>query len=78
MNVTRESFVKVFGRWVRVPNWAIVARKPWTTARKNRARDNAARLGAVQVYVMASWIYPVAALVYVVVALGVVGAVESR
>lgn len=78
MNVTRESFVKVLGRWVRVPNWAIVARKPWTTERKNRARDNAEWLGAVQEYVMTSWVFPLAAFVLVVVALGVVGALESR
>lgn len=50
----------------------------WSTERKNRARDNAARLGAVQAYVMTSWVFPVAAFVAVVLALGIVGAVESR
>jgi hypothetical protein len=75
MNVTRESHVKIMGRWVRVPNWAIVSR-PWSTARKNRARDNAARLGALQNFVMRGWVYPAFACIVVIGAMLLVGAIE--
>lgn len=79
INVTRESRVKVFGRWVRVPNWVIVDRQ-WSTERKNRARDNAARLGAVQTFVTlaAGKAFPWFAAASVIVGLGIVGGLESR
>ncbi len=50
----------------------------WTTARKNRARDRAARLGELQNFIMGSPIYPFAVLVVLVVALGLVGAIDTR
>lgn len=48
----------------------------WSTERKNRARDNAARLGAVQNFVMGSWVYPVFAFAGLVGAFLLVGAIE--
>lgn len=81
VNVKRESFVKVLGHSVRVPNALILERKPWSAARKNRARDNAARLGKVQTFVTARTAgaaYPVTVGVTLLASLGVVGSIESR
>lgn len=63
MNVTRESHVKVLGRWVRVPNWAIVSRKPWSAAKIARAEVQAQRLGELQTFVMRSPLFPLACVV---------------
>jgi hypothetical protein len=54
MNVKRESHVKVLGRWVRVPNWLIVERKRWSAEKISRVEAQAARLGELQTFVMAS------------------------
>lgn len=62
MNVTRTSSVKVMGHWINVPNWLIMERKPWSTERKNRARDRAAALGDLQTFVTRSPLAPTAAL----------------
>lgn len=60
MNVKRESFVKVLGRTVRVPNWAIVERGRWSAERIARVERQAQALGDLQAFVMKSPLFPVA------------------
>lgn len=63
MNATRTSSVKVMGRWINVPNWVIVERKPWSTEKKNRERDRAARIGQLEAFLIKSPILPTTAVV---------------
>jgi hypothetical protein len=73
MNVTRTSFVKVMGHQINVPNCLIRERKPWSTEKKNRARDRAARLGELQTFVSNSPVAPTVGLLGFIGAIGVVG-----
>lgn len=59
MNVTRESHVKVLGRWVRVPNWFIVDRK-WSAEKIARVEAQAQALGDLQNFVTRSPLFPLA------------------
>lgn len=50
----------------------------WSTARKNRARDNAARIGGLQNFIVGSRFFPASMVVgFVLVAGLLIGAVES-
>jgi hypothetical protein len=59
MNVTRESHVKVLGRWVRVPNWFIVDQK-WSAEKIAREELRAEQLGDLQKFVTRSPLFPIA------------------
>lgn len=58
MNVTRESHIKVLGRWVRVPNWMITQK--WSAERIAREELRAQQLGDLQNFVMKSPLFPIA------------------
>lgn len=76
MNVTRKSYVKVMGHSVRVPNWVIWERK-WSPEKISRVEEQAARLGELQKFVMASPLFPFVVVVLAILFLGVaVGTIE--
>lgn len=78
MNVTRTSSVKIMGRWVNVANWVIVESKPWSTEKKNRERDRAARLGQLETFLVKSPILPMTAVVaFFAFVIGAMELVES-
>lgn len=60
VNVKRESFVKVLGHSVRVPNCFIVGRRPWSAAKIARAEQQAQALGDLQTFVIKSPLFPFA------------------
>ena len=77
VKATRTSHVKIMGRWVRVPNWAIMERGRWSTERKNVERDRAARLGELQNFVMRAPVIPfLAVLGFILVVALAIGTVE--
>ena len=78
MNAVRTSAIRVAGHWVRVPNWMIVERKPWSTEKKNRERDRAVRIGQLEKFVTGSPILPTTAVIaFFAFVIGAVELVES-
>jgi hypothetical protein len=70
MNVTRKSYIKLLGRSVRVPNRLIVERRRWSPEKIARVEEQAARLGEIQKFVMASPLWPLFVVVAAVAVMG--------
>jgi len=79
MNVKRESFVKVLGHSVRVPNVLIFERKRWSAAKIARVEVQAARLGELQKFIVASPLFPLAVVLLAVLVMGLaIGGLEHN
>lgn len=70
MNVTRKSYVKIMGRSVRVPNCFIVERRKWSAEKISRVEAQAARLGELQKFIVASPLFPLVVLLVAVAIMG--------